>query len=651
MNTSQSLDNSPMQIRRWGFFDFFAGLLLLGMGVLAGGAALRESVTIDEVAHIGAGVTYLQKFDLRFNPEHPPLPKILAALPLVLRGVHADYSHPSWKNAEQFFPAFLGEWVFGDWLLNKWNDPATTLAWARLPMLLLTLLLGWIVFIYARRLGGPWGGLLCLCVYVSTPTFLTFGPLVLTDLAVTLFSLLTVWRFADLWLDPSKKNTFWFALSFAGALLSKFTAGILLFVFVAIGLSARWNPLPGQPTAKPDARVWRKPRRRATLWGILWSALTVYTFYFVFSWNQPASVLERLGHGPGALLFRRLLMPPLLYFGGAAFVLIGGSRPTFLLGHAYSHGVWFYFPIVFVLKSSLGFLALLSLAVLAALVGKRRRAQLMKPAVPLEFATHWRALWVSLIVFTFFCLLSRLTISIRHFTVPMVLLVLLLAPLPRMLGQLLASAPVAARLLAGLTAFLAASCLFSALRAYPYYFPYANAIASRYPLYSLMSDSNVDWNQSLPEVKRFADQHGLARIGMDNYGLSDATVIVPQSEFWDCQRPTASDEGQWVAISANMIQDGGNCLWLMQYTHESLAGGSMYAVHLPEHIPPAGSPGGPPLPATFRLFAGAPFDVRVFFLYYIHHPEKIPRTNQEAGAAFSPENRAKIEDPSQFKAK
>jgi len=650
MNTSQSRDDGPIQSRRRDFSAFFAGLLLLCMAMLAGGAALRESVTIDEVAHIGAGVSYLQKFDLRFNPEHPPLPKVLAALPLVVRGVHADYSHPSWQNAQQFFPAFLGEWVFGDWLLNKWNDPVTTLAWARLPMLLLTLLLGWILFMYARRLGGPWGGLLCLCVYVSTPTFLTFGPLVHTDLAVTMFTLLTVWKFADLWNEPSKKNTFWFALSLAGALLSKFTAGILLFVFAAFAFSARWRPLRGQPVAKPDARVWRKPRRRATLWGILWSALSVYTFYFVFSWNQPTSALERLGHGPGALLLRRLLMPPLLYLGGVVFVLIGGSRPTFLLGHAYSHGVWFYFLVVFVLKSPLGFLALLVLAVLVAL-GSKRRVELMQPVIPPEFAAHWRALWVSLIVFTFFCLLSRLTISIRHFTVPMLLLILLLAPLPRMLGRLLASAPAAARLLTGLTALLAASCLFSAVHAYPYYFPYANAIASRRPLYSLMSDSNVDWNQSLPDVKRFADRHGLQRIGMDAYGLSDATVIVPQSVFWDCQRPTESDEGQWVAVSANMIQDSHNCIWLMQYPHESLGGGSIYTVHLPEHIPPAGSPGGPPLPAAFREFAGAPFDMRVFFLYYIHHPEKLPRTNEEAQATFSPENRAKMENPSQFKAK
>jgi 4-amino-4-deoxy-L-arabinose transferase-like glycosyltransferase len=179
--------------------DLVAGLLLALMAVLAGGAALRESVTIDEVAHIGAGVSYLQKLDLRMNAEHPPLPKVLAALPLVLRGVRADYTHISWTFSEKFFPAYLGQWVFGEWLLEKWNDPKTTLLWARLPMLLLTLTLGWVVYACGRRLGGVWGGLLCLTVYVSMPAFLAFGPLVHTDLAVTLFTLLALSTFAQVW--------------------------------------------------------------------------------------------------------------------------------------------------------------------------------------------------------------------------------------------------------------------------------------------------------------------------------------------------------------------------------------------------------------------------------------------------------------------
>src|SRR5262249_12630226 len=84
-----------------------AGVLLLLMFFLAGGAALRESVTIDEVAHIGAGLSYVQKLDLRFNDEHPPLAKILAGVPLAMRGTRADYSRPQWTIGKTFFPAYL----------------------------------------------------------------------------------------------------------------------------------------------------------------------------------------------------------------------------------------------------------------------------------------------------------------------------------------------------------------------------------------------------------------------------------------------------------------------------------------------------------------------------------------------------------------
>jgi len=67
------------------------------------------------------------------------------------------------------------------WVLFRWNDPVKTLAWARFPMLLLTLVLGWVMYVFGRRLGGGWGGLVALGVYAATPTFLAFGPLVHTD--------------------------------------------------------------------------------------------------------------------------------------------------------------------------------------------------------------------------------------------------------------------------------------------------------------------------------------------------------------------------------------------------------------------------------------------------------------------------------------
>src|SRR5262249_31979455 len=66
----------------------------------------------------------------------------------------------------------------------------------------------------------------------------------------------------------------------------------------------------------------------------------------------------------------------------------------------------------------------------------------------------------------------------------------------------------------------------------------------------LVNDSNVDWNQSLPEVRNFAEQHRLQRIALDQYGFSDVTVSVPNAFPWNCQTPTQENAGQWVALSA-----------------------------------------------------------------------------------------------------
>ena len=155
-------------------------------------------------------MSYLQKLDLRLNGEHPPLAKVLAAVPLVATGVKADYAAISWTFSEKFFPAYLSQWVFGEWVLGRWNARQPTVAMARIPMLLLTLALGAAIYGCALRLGGLYGALLVLSLYVSTPVFLTFGPLVLTDIPVALFSLLTLWALRDCG-RAHVRNTAWFA--------------------------------------------------------------------------------------------------------------------------------------------------------------------------------------------------------------------------------------------------------------------------------------------------------------------------------------------------------------------------------------------------------------------------------------------------------
>ena len=65
--------------------------------------------------------------------------------------------------------------------------------------------------------------------------------------------------------------------------------------------------------------------------------------------------------------------------------------------------------------------------------------------------------------------------------------------------------------------------------------------------------------------------------------VSGATVWVSEAQLRNHQKPTDEDAGKWVTLSANLILDGHNCAWVMQYPHQP-AGGSMYAVHLPPHF-------------------------------------------------------------------
>lgn len=597
------------------------------MALLAGGAASHESVTFDEIAHTAAGVSYLQKLDMRMNEEHPPLAKVVAALPLVLRGVHADYSHLSWTFSNKMFNQYLAEWVFGHWFLMRWNAPYSTLLWARAPMLLMTLLLGLIIYIYGSRLGGQWGGFLCLSAFVTMPAFLAFGPLVITDIALTLFWVLTVWQLPNMWRSPSRGTVVKFGLALAGALLSKFSSGLLFFVFLTLALSLRCKRLPEQPVEKIALRRWRRQAWRNLAKGTLCAALFVYLVYFVLSWNQPTDSFDIIPHFPTSPMLRRLLMPPWIYLRGLlGFALSAGSRPTYILGHPYPHGVWFYFPALFLLKSQLTFLLLLALAATTGLLVKRRFPA--QSIIPAAMALHWRSIWVSLAVFTGACMLNRLDISIRHFSVALALIVLLLAPLPHALQQLRQSMPQTARTATWLTVALVLASLLGAIRAYPNYFPYVNALRMGRPAYLMVNDSNLDWNQALPQVETFVRQRGLPQVLLDEYGFSDPAPYVPQALLWDCQQPAPSDRGQWAVLSANYMADSGNCVWLLQYPHQVLAGGSMYAVQLPAMIPAAGQPGGPPLPAACRYFAGMPkeADLRPVFQKCIRDPQQLQPT-------------------------
>jgi hypothetical protein len=223
-----------------------------------------------------------------------------------------------------------------------------------------------------------------------------------------------------------------------------------------------------------------------------------------------------------------------------------------------------------------------------------------------------------------------LDISIRHFLIALALLTLLLAPLPGMLQSLQDSNWRGARAGIWLTVGLAAACLVTAVLAYPNYFPFLNLLSMGRPGYLLVNDSNIDWNHALPQVEKFVQQRGLNQILLDEYGFSEPTAYVPQAQLWSCQEASASDGGRWAVVSAGSIADAHNCLWLLRRPQQivTLAGGSMYAIQLPQIIPAVGAPDGPPLPDAYRYLGGmGPLgDPQMMFLNCIRDPQQLQPT-------------------------
>jgi len=147
--------------------------VLLAILVLQLAITIRqESITWDEDDHIYSGYMSLKTGDFGLNPEHPPLVKMLAALPLL----SMDLKVPPLQGREFKHEAFLNgkEFVFG-------NDADKVLFRARMTVVLLTVLLAVLVFLAAREMFGLAAGFFALVLFVFDPNFLAHGAFVTTD--------------------------------------------------------------------------------------------------------------------------------------------------------------------------------------------------------------------------------------------------------------------------------------------------------------------------------------------------------------------------------------------------------------------------------------------------------------------------------------
>ena len=84
--------------KNWQIPALVIGVFVIVFGFLTITSFTQQSPTIDEPVHLLGGYSYLKWGDFRVNPEHPPLVKMWAALPLLWMNVHDPRSSNSLWN-------------------------------------------------------------------------------------------------------------------------------------------------------------------------------------------------------------------------------------------------------------------------------------------------------------------------------------------------------------------------------------------------------------------------------------------------------------------------------------------------------------------------------------------------------------------------
>jgi len=157
-------------------------LLFVGLHLYLGGTAIRSfAPTYDEPVHLTSGYVYWTTGDYRMNGlNHPAWGEMWPALPLLFMNPQLPLSHPSWliqrwKSNEIY--------QFADVFFFKNNvSPDRMMEAGRWMQLCLSVVLGLVLAWGALRVAGPKAGFWALGFWSVSPTFLSHGSLVSTDL-------------------------------------------------------------------------------------------------------------------------------------------------------------------------------------------------------------------------------------------------------------------------------------------------------------------------------------------------------------------------------------------------------------------------------------------------------------------------------------
>jgi dolichyl-phosphate-mannose--protein O-mannosyl transferase len=184
-------------------------------------SARLESQTFDEPAHLYAGYSYWLHSDFGINPEHPPLVKLVASLPLLI-------SRPKCPPPPSIF--FRPASSSGGKALMSYSgsNAQTMLAHARIAVSVFVFLLALLVLFAAREMFGDGAALLALVLFVFDPMIVANGPLITTDIGLTCCLFAAVYALYRYGKRPSLLRLSLCALAAGLSLAAKHSA-ILLF--------------------------------------------------------------------------------------------------------------------------------------------------------------------------------------------------------------------------------------------------------------------------------------------------------------------------------------------------------------------------------------------------------------------------------------
>lgn len=610
-------------------------LILLVFFLVSTLVSSQESTTMDEQAHIPSGYSYVRYGDMRLNPEHPPLLKDLAGLPLLFVNPFFPITDSAWTNGNN------AQWLLGNKLLHDYGNNADAITfWSRVPIILVAVLLGIFIYIWTRELAGTGAGLFALTLYAFDPNVLGHNHYVTTDIGIAAFIFISTYFFVRFLKLPTARNILLAGLFLGLAQLAKFSA---VLVFPIFGLMTLAYALA--KTLQPNERPSTSPQTRRSLvvFDYLWKFavvvivcfVTIWILYFFNTLNMPAEKIRAISDSVftannGAAHIARATVdwmsdvPGLKglseYFLGVfmVFARVAGGNTYYFLGTVSNHATPWYFPTAFLLKETLPFLFLLLCSLGYVLVRAYQTLSQSTVSFRQTLATfiEERAASITMVgfiaLYIYLSATGNLNIGFRHLFPILPFLYLLVAKIMAdALRRLRANCgTIGATMTAIVVSIFSFWIVAIPVLAFPSYLSYYNEITGGPQNgYRYITDSNYDWGQDLKRLRNWVNTYNagcdsdkattgncqyiskgkpIDTIRIDYFGGSN-----PQYYFGDNFIPWHADlapQPGWYAISAGFYQESihktdnlnsWNYRWLTNYPMIDRAGDSIFIFYIP----------------------------------------------------------------------